>query len=381
MYFFRLISVSLLAALLAILIPASLAQANIQGDAVIKESAPGPSDKLVVNLTNVTKLNANEAYEGWLVTDNGSARISVGILAVNASGVVAHTYSNPEKRNLASIYDKFEITIEPVPDSSANASTKVAYRDQLPSGALPHIRHLLYSLNGNPNYTSGPHNGVPKGITVGLREQTDLAHYHAGVAAASTTLSDVKLHLANVINIVEGSAGANFVASSGNPGDGAGVLKYAGLAKTHAQLALTASSGDVVITRFEPNVSQSSDNVASWAGQARDAAIQGRATDSLTVAKAYASNAELLLNRSLHGFDANRDGTITWGTGEGGAAQAHLGAQNMATYNPIVFVPAPVPPSTGDVSYTVFAVIALAAGAFILVSGGYFLRRNRRVHA
>jgi LPXTG-motif cell wall-anchored protein len=379
MYFFRLISVSLVAALLALLIPASLVQANIQGDAVIEESEPGLSDMLVVNLTNVTKLGANEAYQGWLVTDNGSARLSVGVLAVDDNGVIEHTYSNPEKRNLASIYDKFEITIEPVPDPSANASTKVAYRDQLPAGALPHIRHLLYSLSGNPNYTSGPHNGTPKGITVGLWQQTNVAHQHAALAAAGSTLDEVKLHLAHVINIVEGSSGANFVASAGNPGDGAGVLKYAGLAKTHAQLALTASPGDAIIARFEPNVSQSSDDVASWAGQARDAAIQGRATDSLTIAQAYATNAEILLDRSLNGFDADRDGTIAWSTGEAGATQAHLAAQNMATYNPTV--PAPAAPSTGDISYTVFAVIALAAGAFILVSGGYYLRRTRRVHA
>jgi hypothetical protein len=305
---------------------------------------------LVVELANVTHLGANEAYEGWLVADNGATKLSVGVLPVDADGMIEYTYTHPEHRNLVSIYDKFVITVEPVPDANAAASNKVAYSDQLPTGALSHIRHLLYSLAGNPNYTSGPHNGTPKGITVGLWQQTDVAHQHAALAAAGTTIDEVKLHLAHVVNIVEGSAGANFVDSAGNPGDGAGVLKYAELAKSHAELALAASPGDAIIARFAPNAANSSDNVTSWAGQAHDAAIQGRATDSLTVALAYAANAELLLMRSLDGFDADRDGEIAWGTGKGGATQVHLVAQNMATYNPAALVEPPRPATSATPS-------------------------------
>ena len=54
--------------------------------------------------------------------------------------------------------------------------------------------------------------------------------------------------------------------------------------------------------------------------------------------------------------------------------QAHMAAQDMASYNPTIYVElAP----TGDVNFTTFALIALGAAAVLIVGGGAILRRSR----
>ena len=95
---------------------------------------------------------------------------------------------------------------------------------------------------------------------------------------------------------------------------------------------------------------------------------------NVTVARAFIENSKSLLTRALNGHDADRDGSIALGGSEGGATQAQWGAQNMGTYNPREGAALP---ATGDVSWTLFAIIALAAGAVLVTAGGLVLRRGR----
>ena len=75
-----------------------------------------------------------------------------------------------------------------------------------------------------------------------------------------------------MVNIIEGTGdgkGANFDATCGNPGDDFGVLNYAPDAK-HAGFAASAAPEDAVIGKNHRQVIASADEVATWAGQARD---------------------------------------------------------------------------------------------------------------
>ena len=103
-------------------------------------------------------------------------------------------------------------------------------------------------------------------------------------------------------------------------------------------------------------------------------ALTANGTDSMTTAHAFATNAHTLLNRALNGWDEDRDGEVGATEGEGGAMQAHVGAQNMATYNPSIPVE---PPDTGDINFATLALIALGAGAVLILGGGAFFRHSR----
>ena len=110
---------------------------------------------------------------------------------------------------------------------------------------------------------------------------------------------------------------------------------------------------------------------------ARDSALSAIKATSMAAAQAHISNAATFMARSRDGYDADRDGTIESIIGEGGALQAHVGVQDMGGYNPTEAVAAPtMPPKTGDTSFGTYALIALASGLFLLVSGGYLLRRR-----
>lgn len=376
MYFSRVLKVVLLLSLLALVFPLSSALGQISvGTAVFRDSSPGLSDMLVVELTNLPALSGEEVYEGWLVTDDGSDKLSVGVFAVGEGGSVSHTFTHPNHVNLASIYDKFVITVEPIDDPDPdNPSGVVPFSDIIPTAGMFHIRHLIYSWAGNPPYASGAHEGDPKGITVGLWEQTNVALTHATLAVNSGTLDGIKLHAQHVINIVEGAEGANFDISVGNPGDGFGVFNYAADARMHAEFIVAAVPSNITFVVFEPQVSESSDNVANWAGLARDNALSALESNSITTAQAHITNSQTLLERALNGWDADRDGKVEAILGEGGATQAQISAQNMGTFNPTVPTE---PPKTGDISFSTFAMIALAAGAVLVVGGGVLFRHSR----
>ena len=192
--------------------------------------------------------------ESFTLVDVDLATLMDGHHAINVhkSGAEAGIYTScgniptpeaPTGENLFASFDKFVITIEPVPDPDPLPSEQKIMIHQIPKGGIVHIRHLAYSWTGNPVYASGFHQGEPKGITVGLREQAWVALVHARLAMDSTTLAGIRRHAEHVINAIEGTGdrgGPNYgdLNKDGNVedfGDGFGVLNYAADAAKHAR--------------------------------------------------------------------------------------------------------------------------------------------------
>ena len=360
----KLLPVLLVAGLLALVIPLAIAFAQADGDVTIRDSDDTEfsnllSDMAIIDL-DLPPLGPDEVYEGWLVTDAGDRPQSTGILVQDENGHVNQTYISANGENLFSVFDKFVISIEPVPDSDPAPSANKPYVRVIPAGGILHIRHLLYSWQGNPPYGADNfHAGTPKGITVGLREQTWVALTHANLSSSSTSIGDVRAHACHVVNIIEGSAGANYDPTCGDPGDGFGVLNYANDTVLHAGLSDTAAAGDPVIGPNSAMVVDSANQTWTLAKQARDRALDAIAAGDLLVAQLHIGNAESSLEKAM-----------------GSARSAHWSAQDMGMYTfPIPEVDAP---KTGDTSFTVFALGALALGAFLLLTGGLVYRRSRR---
>ncbi len=361
MNFSKVLKVVLLLSLLALVFPLSAIHGQTPvGTAVARGSAPGLSDMLVVDLDKLPALSENEAYEGWLISDDGSTMLSVGVLAFNEGGTVTHTYTHPAGMNLVTAFDKFAITIEASPDTDAAPSDITAYMDMIPAEGLVHIRALVDSQSGS---------------TVNLVAQANVALLHAGLAMDSTTLADVQAHAGHIINIIEGMDGPNYTAAGGTFGDGSGIAAHATKARMDAAAAMATMPTNSTFHTYEAHVSASSANVVAWANEARDMALLAKGSESLTVARAFVSNTTSLLERAVSGWDADRDGTVESVANEGGAMQAHMAAQNMATYHPAT--PVAEPPATGDISFGVMALMALAAGAVLVLGGSAFVRRGR----
>ena len=361
----------LMALALVVLIPAGVVWAQGTGEpagtAVIWDNE-ALSDAITYKMTGVIQPSPGRAYEGWLVSDDGSVKMSTGIMTVSADGNVDHTYTSPTGENLIGAYDKVVITDEPVPDTDPEPSGVFVYSHAIPSEGMAQIRSLLTNLNG-------------------LRLGLDAAIQHADMAAASETLDDLRLNTQRVINVIEGAGGSNSdAASGGGTADGVGVLKRA-MDREIASQAVSAASGDPVVAARAALVDVTGKNAEDWAVQARDQALVVLDQGSLFTSKLQLIPLSGFLSNARNGFDSSGDGTIASVAGEGGAAQAYVEAQRMATYTlepgglaaPVEDRPfGPGLPIVGDSSVVTAVWAALIGGLVLLGSGGALLARTRR---
>ena len=385
-------------------IPLALAQAqtpvlisaDVVGTAVIWDDQ-ALSDAVTYTITNIPQPPSGTEYVGWLVSDDGSTKLSTGPMTVEADGSVNYTFDSTSDRysgsNLIHNFNKVVITEETAgADPNAPAGPAV-YSHEVPLGAMAHIRHLL--TNWPP--------GESKGILTNLKEQLDVAILHANLANRSSDIADVLQHTHHVINIIEGPDGPNYDASFGDPGDKIGVLTHAQNRK-HGPFAAGAAPGDGVVNAGAALVDVNGANAETWANGAIEDALRVLPQTNVSFAKLSLAGVIGFLNSARNGLDADADGTIESIDGEGGAQQAYVEAQRMATYSlvpgpppvkveptatPSSATPTPEPaaggfgpgiglPGVGDSSVPLAARIALLAAVVLLVAGGLMIVRTRK---
>jgi hypothetical protein len=325
----------------------TLISAGVSGSGtVVIVDGLAPSDTVIFSMTGVTFPADNTVYEGWLISDDGNTKLSTGTLTVTADGSLSHTFISPTGENFIAKYDKVVITVEPVPDSDPGPSDDVAFSHQVTPSGMAHIRHLL---------TEWPE-GADAGILTNLREQLRVAIGHASDAKKSTTVAAVKDNIQKAIDAIEGDGG---------------VLAHAQDRK-HAAFASNAAPGDAVIAEHSKLVETNGENAENWSILARDQALSILDLDSLVGAQTLAGAVGAILQDALDGIDA---------TGQGGADQAYVEAQLMATYtlpSPAVAPAGPALPIVGDSAVPVLAQITLAVALMLLFAGGFLLVRSRR---
>jgi len=378
MYWSKILKMVLIVAVMSLIVPMSIAWGQSTWTGTVSDSGSAPdgssdshqlnlNDKMALSLSNLAQPGEGESYEALLISDDGSAELSLGALTVDADGSVSQSYTHPSGENLYSIYNKISVTLD----------GNNVFAHQLSEGGTSHVRNLLFSAAGNPAYSEGPHEGTPKGSAVGLQEQTGALLNRANQSVSATTIAALQTQACQFINVAEGSSGTNFSASCDNPGDGYGVLVYASDVADEADTA--ASATDVNVTGNAAGVAASARNVTTWISDARDNAVLATAASDLSVAQTYMVNAQTLANRSLKGFDSDRNGSVGSIVGEGGARQAYIGAQNMAEYAPTVLTGDAALPKSGDVNLGLAAFMALITGVAMITIGGYFLHYKTRM--
>ena len=354
----------LILGLVALLIPVSLAQAQTGtgtakiSDAVVEVSLEDIAQadlstlaastvlhgaELNVNMTGVAAPAANTALEGWLVADDGGRKQSAGILNVDEDGNVSHTFKitdesgDPTGENLFGAFNKFVVTVEPVPDSDPEPSATIAYLTEIPVAAMRHIRHLTYAA------------GEGEGYAVALRSQLKAAvgsARQAYQAASNGDLDGAKDYANCAIGTINGSEEC---------GDGMGVLaraasvvEHAGYAQNEApENATIKASGDAA-----KDAAQAANESASRA--ARNAGLAVGA-DSSQVAAIHLNNVQNDLSAAL-----------------GQAEIAYTSAQGMGAYSI-----APLP-TTGDPLLPQIARYGLIGGLALLILGSVMMLASRR---
>lgn len=298
---------------------------------------------------------------GWLLNAEGVA-VRLGTLTPDASGRASLTYTDEPKRNLLANYDRAVVTAERGDGGTKPEGTELM-RDEIPAGAMVHIRHLLVRFDTTPSNTA---------LATGLLTQAQIAAERAAQAkraADANDLAGVRTQLEQVVNLIEGDRGANAGDLNGdekrdNPGDGLGLLSYAAATAEHAQLAIDAAPRDETIRIHGGHVIASATNAGGWLAEARTLALPVFRAPNVAAARGSVERINELLTAALEGRDANRDGRIDPVPGEGGARTAYNHAQLMATLEPTAaqVIAAPAPAATPAAAVAAAPAATAAAG-------------------
>ena len=333
--------------ILLMTLPFSVAQAEDSysgsGTAVISD-AGAMSDRVTFSMSGVSMLESGSAYEGWLVNSATDDEVSIGILTVVPGGGISHSWTSPDGSNLLGMYDTAVITVEPVPDDDAAPSGVVAFSDTVAGGAITHIRHLVVAA---PNSDTG--------FLTQLQAQVDMAMMKVNEAQAADSIDGVKAATEEVVAIIDADGGIIALAA----------------ATEHAGFAATAAPGAEMVGQYSEMVLASGGNVSAWAATAKDDAGAVMAEDNLDTAKTLLNIVNGKLMAAAEGIEAS---------GMGGASDAYLQAQKMATFT----LPAPaaaVTPATGDAYVPAAMQIMLFVALMLLIGGGAMLYRERRLGA
>ena len=232
------------------------------------------ADQFVLNLTGVPTPPDGQAYQGWLVGDDGTT-LSIGVLSLNPDGAVALEWNSPTGENLLARYARFEVTLEAT-EGIPSQTGQVVLAGGLGGETLAKARRTFVKNEGEP---ATP---LDTALALGLNAQTDIAVRHvenAVNAAAIGALPEMRIHLEHVVNIIEGAAGPRFSDYDGNgvaenPGDGFGVIGYS------SQIAQLLGDQRSVVT-------------AATEVQTQGAAIQDKSLEIITLEDLATATAQL----------------------------------------------------------------------------------------
>ena len=338
---------------------------------------------ITVALNAVPLPDADTAYEGWLVNDRGSVKLSIGIIDVVADGTEGTgsgslTYMSPDE-DLIAAYDKLVVTAEPVPDDDPAPSDVVAFSASVPRAAMQYIRELLSSAS----------EGDSMGHLGQLRAQAMIAANDAQSAAAAQNIAQIKMYAEAMVNEIEGMGGDNYGDHDGDGatadnGDGVGLLAHS----ANRERALYAAVAARDVTTILDNAA-AVDGYGAYVDDAlmgaRDAGLEVLAAEIPLLASTYAANAASLMDAALNGFTSS-DPTTGALTLEPGVVHMYEAAQAMATYTlqpGSEGLPPTAGPDIGSLAVGDSAVPAVVSGALVaaialLVSGGILVTVRRR---
>ena len=189
----------------------------------------------------------------------------------------------------------------------ATAAMAAAAPISAQSAAHRHIGHVGDMFNGTPDNV---------GLLAAAQAEAEVAAAHAGYAAGSEDLAGIQRHIVHVLHAIDPST------SERGPGAGYGLARAANGCAQHIGMAGGSDDASDAVKAHSNHVGTSCSNVAMWAeGIAGKAAEVAAATD-MAAAKALADEIVAMLDAIVNGTDADGNGRVSWGEGEGGLAQA-----------------------------------------------------------
>ncbi len=277
--------------------------------------------------SNIPASADGTVYELWL--KRGGGQDTLGKVGPDANGNVLFIFDDPQGRNLLNLFDGFFVSVEAANDADPAPSDKHLFDGSISSGALATLRTMLVNDPGLPN---------GEGLVAAQRfwAQETLRHAQlAKEAAQRGDLTAAKRHAEHVALLLEGKTGADYRDLDGDgvmrdPGNGSGVIPLAQASIQTARQAAAAPDANKNIIAHGSHVQIYSQNVIDFGTQLEALAVQMAGAPDIGAAQSLAGQMQPLADALLNGVDADGDGVIEAGPGEGGARDAYNHAQYMA---------------------------------------------------
>lgn len=174
------------------------------------------------------------------------------------------------------------------------------------SAAHRHVGHVAESWNDTPENV---------GLLAAAQAEAEVAAQHAKLAAEAEDLDGIKRHVLHVLHAVDA------VAERG-PGKGYGLVKAAQGVARHIGMAGESDDASDAVKAHSLHVKTAAENVAAWAQSIQEKAAEVEAATDMAGARALAEEIATMTEAIVSGMDADGNGRISWGEGEGGLAQA-----------------------------------------------------------
>ena len=190
------------------------------------------------------------------------------------------------------------------------------------------------ALQANPTHTHMGH------VTTGFGRTPDGAGlFPTAMAEAATAIQHVDLawrdtsnlewmqrHAAHVLHALDPSQ------ADQGPGLGFGVIAAAEGIAQHIELAAGSEGASDAVGTHATHVAAAARAVAERAAEIAEIAAQVESAGDYSTAEGLTGRIRRLANQLLEGVDANDDGQIGWGDGEGGLEQVerHMGLMMSA---------------------------------------------------
>jgi hypothetical protein len=178
-----------------------------------------------------------------------------------------------------------------------------------------HIGHVMDSFPPTPQQQ-----GL---LPVAMAEAATAAQHAAFAAKAGENVDAVKLHAGHVLHAVDPSAEPK------GPGLGFGVKRAAQGVAQHIDMAAKSEGASANVKTHANHVATAAGSVATRADELAKVATQAKSVTSGAEAAKLAAQMNLLASQLTAGVDANNDGRVNWGDGEGGLQQAQQHMQLM----------------------------------------------------
>ena len=373
------------------------AEGDFEGSAVIYDDE-ALSDAITFTMTNVPKLDVGLAYAGWLISDDESTTLKTGSMILD-DGSISHIYDSLTLgytgENLIRGYDRLIVTVESLESEILAPSGETVFSYKVPADVIEHVRHLVTDWP--------PGSGV--GIFTNLISQLKVALANASVTADKSSIEDVRHQMELTVNALEGPDGDNYEDLDGDGtiedvGDGVGVIARV-RQREQTGFVLNSSFDDTFIMAHLVGLELDGLNIESLVDDAVAEALLALDEFALDRAKVSAAGVAGFIEAALKGVDTDASDVIDSVLGEGGAAQAYVEAQLMATYSlqvgpiptptptpapptatpaPVIAVATPTPtpeaPSVGDPTVPAAAPMGLLLALVLLLGGGALLWRR-----